>query len=74
MAATEPDAEVIPIGKRACERWDKPVVSSEKFPAADASPGDKKEQVMPVRVRLVLPSGRTAESHSAPSRVIIASQ
>ena len=36
LAATEPDAEVIPIGKRACERWDKPVVSSEKFPAADA--------------------------------------
>ena len=27
---------MIPIGKRACERWDKPVVSSEKFPAADA--------------------------------------
>ncbi len=36
LAATEPDAEVIPIGKRACERWGKPVVSSEKFPAADA--------------------------------------
>ena len=36
LAATEPDAEIIPIGKRACERWGKPVVSSEKFPAADA--------------------------------------
>ena len=36
LAATVPEAEVIPIGKRACERWNKPVVSSEKFPAADA--------------------------------------
>ena len=36
LAATVPDAEVIPIGKRACERWEKPVVSSEKFPAAEA--------------------------------------
>ena len=36
LAATEPDAEFIPIGKRACERWGKPVVSSEKFPAAEA--------------------------------------
>ena len=36
LAATEPDAEVIPIGKRACERWGKPVVSSEKYPAAEA--------------------------------------
>ena len=36
LAATEPDAEIVPIGKRACERWDKPVVSSEKYPAAEA--------------------------------------
>ena len=36
LAATEPEAEVIPIGKRACERWGKPVVSSEKYPAAEA--------------------------------------
>ena len=36
LAATEPDAEIIPIGKRACERWGKPVVSSEKFPASEA--------------------------------------
>ena len=30
LAATEPDAEIVAIGKRACERWGKPVVSSEK--------------------------------------------
>ena len=36
LASTEPDAEVVPIGKRACERWSKPVVSSEKYPAAEA--------------------------------------
>ena len=36
LAATEPDAEVIPIGKRACEHGGKPFVSSEKFPATDA--------------------------------------
>ena len=36
LAATEPDAEVIPIGKRACERWGKPVISAEKYPAAQA--------------------------------------
>lgn len=30
------DAEIIPIGKRACERYGKQVVSSEKFYAADA--------------------------------------
>lgn len=28
--------EIIPIGKRACERYGKPIVSSEKFYAADA--------------------------------------
>ena len=36
LAATLPEAEVIPIGKRACERFGKPTVSSERFPAADA--------------------------------------
>lgn len=36
LAATEPDAEIVPIGKRACERWGKPVVSSEKYPATEA--------------------------------------
>lgn len=30
------DAEIIPIGKRACERFGKQIVSSEKFYAADA--------------------------------------
>ncbi len=30
------DAEIIPIGKRACERYGKDIVSSEKFYAADA--------------------------------------
>ena len=37
LAATVEDTEVIPIGKRACERWGKPVVSSEKFPAAESA-------------------------------------
>jgi F-type H+-transporting ATPase subunit gamma len=36
LAATQPDAEIIPIGKRACERWGKPAVSSEKYPATEA--------------------------------------
>ena len=36
LAATVENAEIIPIGKRACERYGKPAVSSEKFPAADA--------------------------------------
>ena len=36
LAASVPDAEVIPIGKRACDRWGKPAVSSEKFTAAEA--------------------------------------
>lgn len=36
LAATEPDAEIVPIGKRACERWNKSVVSSEKFSATEA--------------------------------------
>ena len=36
LAATVEDAEVIPIGKRACERFGKPVNSSEKYPATEA--------------------------------------
>ena len=36
LAATVPEAEVIPIGKRACDRYGKPVVSSEKYPATEA--------------------------------------
>ena len=36
LAATVPDAEIIPIGKRACDRYDKPANSSEKYPAAEA--------------------------------------
>ena len=36
LAATEPDAEVIPIGKRACDRYGKAAVSSEKYPATEA--------------------------------------
>ena len=36
LAATVPEAEFIPIGKRACERYGKPVVSSEKYPATEA--------------------------------------
>ncbi len=30
------EAQIIPVGKRACERYGKPIVSSEKFYAADA--------------------------------------
>lgn len=37
LAATFPDAEFIPIGKRACERYGKPVNSSEHFSFSDAS-------------------------------------
>ena len=36
LAATVGEAEMIPIGKRACERFGKPVNSSEKFTAAEA--------------------------------------
>ena len=36
LAATVPEAEVWPIGKRACERFGKPVISSEKYPATEA--------------------------------------
>ena len=35
LAATVEEAEVIPIGKRACERWGKPVNSSERFSGAE---------------------------------------
>ena len=36
LAATVADAEFIPLGKRACERYGKPVVSSEHFSGRDA--------------------------------------
>ncbi len=36
LAANYPDAEIIPIGKRACERFDKDVLSSEYFSFDDA--------------------------------------
>lgn len=36
LAATFPQAEFIPIGKRACERFSKPVNSSEHFSFADS--------------------------------------
>ncbi len=36
LAATVPEAEVIPLGKRACERFGQPVVSSERFSALEA--------------------------------------
>ena len=36
LAATLPEAEVIAIGKRACDRFGQEVNSSERFPAADA--------------------------------------
>ena len=36
LAATQPEAEFIPLGKRACERFGKPVVSSEHFSGMDA--------------------------------------
>ncbi len=37
LAAQYPNAEVIPIGKRACERFGKPIVSSEHFSFDEAS-------------------------------------
>lgn len=37
LASTYPDAEFIPIGKRACDRYGKPFISSEHFSFADAS-------------------------------------
>ncbi len=36
LAATIPDAEVIAIGKRACDRFGQETVSSERYPAAEA--------------------------------------
>ena len=36
LAATMPEAEVIAIGKRACDRYEQEVVSSERFPATEA--------------------------------------
>ena len=37
LAALYPDAEFIPIGKRACERYSKPIISSERFSSKDAA-------------------------------------
>lgn len=37
LAATMPDAEFIPIGKRACDRFGKPFISSEHFSFSDAA-------------------------------------
>jgi F-type H+-transporting ATPase subunit gamma len=36
LAATMPEAEIVAIGKRACDRYDQPFVSSERYPAAEA--------------------------------------
>ena len=36
LAATEPEAQIIPIGKRACDRYGKGYPSSERFTAEDA--------------------------------------
>ena len=36
LAATMPEAEVVAIGKRACDRWEQEVVSSEKYSATEA--------------------------------------
>ena len=36
LAATIPEAEVIAIGKRACDRYGQEVISSERFPATEA--------------------------------------
>ena len=37
LAATEPGARIIPIGKRACERFGEGYASAEKFTSADAA-------------------------------------
>jgi len=37
LTDSTPSGEIIPIGKRACERYGKPIVSSEKFSTDDAS-------------------------------------
>ncbi len=36
LAATMPEAEIVAIGKRACDRFGQDVVSSEKYPATEA--------------------------------------
>ena len=36
LAATMTEAEIIPIGKRACDRFGKEIVSSERYPAAES--------------------------------------
>ena len=36
LAATMPEAEIVAIGKRACDRFDQEIISSERFPAAEA--------------------------------------
>ena len=36
LAATLPEAEVVAIGKRACDRFRQPFVSSERYPASEA--------------------------------------
>jgi F-type H+-transporting ATPase subunit gamma len=36
LAATQPEAEITAIGKRACERFGQEVISSERFSGADA--------------------------------------
>ena len=41
-----------------------------KYPAAEESPGDKKEPVMQDRVQQELPNGRAAEWYSLPRREI----
>ena len=35
-AAQYPDAVILPIGKRACDRWNAPFISSERFSSSDA--------------------------------------
>ena len=42
LAATFPDAQKLPIGKRACDRFGGELISSEHFSAADASEWAKK--------------------------------
>lgn len=37
LCASYPEAEIIPIGKRACERFDKEIISSEHYSFSDAA-------------------------------------
>lgn len=37
LAATYPDAEIIPVGKRACDKFNQPALSSEHFSFEDAA-------------------------------------